>query len=202
MALPVTEFGAGNNVDLLFGIRFKICIANVSGFDLETIEFGEEHAESQRSECDDSRIDTVLGRSSHMAPSNESRFSSKVMLHVENKVYPDEQVVSRRWSSSASVVESIVLTELVHFKLKRVLPFCVAIGLIDLDGVLTASGQEDTKLVAWAMSFAFEFVLLLHPGELDSPRSNSFQRFPARDIEEIIILSIFGASDWVCFCHD
>jgi hypothetical protein len=104
-------------------------------------------------------IDAALGRSSHVAAGNEARFSLEVVFDIENEVDLDEQVVTGWRSTFTSVLfEGVIIVDLSHFKVERILPLGVLIGGVNLEGVFTAVRQEDAELITGSIALSLKFV--------------------------------------------
>jgi hypothetical protein len=107
------------------------------------------------------------------------------------------------WRSTfTSVFEGVIVVDLSHFEVERILPLGVLIGGINLEGVFTAVRQEDAKLITGSIALSLEFVMTLHSGKEDGARCDALEGFPARDVEEVMVLRILGAGDGIGLGHD
>ena len=137
-----------------------------------------------------------------MNTGDEARFSTKIVFDIENEMIADEEIVAWWGSTRSSILEGVVGINLVHLEAEGILPFGILIGLVELDGILAAVGQEDTKLVTWSITLTLELVLSLHSSKEDGSGGNALEGFPTRKVKKIMVLGILGTGDGIGLGHD
>jgi hypothetical protein len=113
--LPIPKFWSSNDVEFILGVGHKVSIAKISSINVQAIKLPKKPAKSQGSEGNNSRINAVLGRCSHMATSNKRRLATQVMLDIKDEVNTDALLITRRFCTSPHIVKGAISINLVHF---------------------------------------------------------------------------------------
>ena len=100
-----------------------------------------------------------------MSTSNKSRFVASIPFYIVDHMAWDLLVPVRCGNALSQVLESIVVEELLEFKVFRILPFPISLSFIDHYSFLMIARDLETILVAWTIPEVLESSLVDHPSD-------------------------------------
>jgi hypothetical protein len=80
-----------------------------------------------------------------MATSNQSRFSTQVMLDIEDEVDTDSLMITWRLSASPHIAKCVAFGNLIHFTTNRELPEVIIIVLVNSECMVSVSWRTGSS---------------------------------------------------------
>ena len=84
MPFEGTKFGSSLECAMFLGVQLKVCVANISGTELQSIQFSKECDNPNIAEGCNRGLHTILWQESMMATSNKMGFASAISLVIKD----------------------------------------------------------------------------------------------------------------------